>query len=95
MTVRHFTDLAAVPASELRAMLNDAVSRKARLEAGERTKPFEGNRLSSDPVRYARNAALSAAARELAIGDPSVGWVHAAFQLMDRLAQPRAPLLRR
>jgi lysophospholipase len=56
------------------------------------TKPFEGNRLSSDPVRYARNAALSAAARELAIGDPSVGWIRAAFQLMDRLAQPRAPL---
>ncbi|MGX1789773.1 alpha/beta fold hydrolase [Bosea sp. NPDC055332] len=56
------------------------------------TKPFEGNRLSSDPARYARNAALSAAARELAIGDPSVGWIHAAFQLMDRLAQPRAPL---
>lgn len=56
------------------------------------TKPFEGNRLSSDPVRYARNAALSAAARDLAIGDPSVGWIHAAFQLMDRLAQPRAPL---
>lgn len=56
------------------------------------TKPFEGNRLSCDPVRYARNAALSAAARELAIGDPSVGWVRAAFQLMDRLAQPRAPL---
>lgn len=56
------------------------------------TKPFDGNRLSSDPARYARNAALSAAARELAIGDPSVAWVHAAFQLMDRLAQPRAPL---
>ncbi|HEV7325804.1 MAG TPA: alpha/beta hydrolase [Bosea sp. (in: a-proteobacteria)] len=56
------------------------------------TKPFEGNRLSSDPARYARNAALSAAARELAIGDPSVGWIRAAFQLMDRLAQPRAPL---
>lgn len=56
------------------------------------TKPFEGNRLSSDPVRYARNAALSAAARDLAIGDPSVGWIYAAFQLMDRLAQPRAPL---
>jgi len=55
------------------------------------TKPFEANRLSADPVRYARNSALSAAARELAIGDPSIGWVHAAFQLMDRLHQPRAP----
>lgn len=56
------------------------------------TKPFEGNRLTGDPVRYARNAALSAAARALAIGDPSVGWIRAAFQLMDRLAAPRAPL---
>ena len=54
------------------------------------TKPFDGNRLTSDPVRYARNSALSAAAYDLAIGDPSVGWVHAAFQLMDRLAQPSA-----
>jgi len=56
------------------------------------TKPFDGNRLTSDPVRYARNSALSAAARELAIGDPSIGWIRAAFQLMDRLKQPRAPL---
>ncbi|MGW9333112.1 alpha/beta fold hydrolase [Bosea sp. NPDC055594] len=56
------------------------------------TKPFEGNRLTGDPVRYARNAALSAAARELAIGDPSVGWIRTAFELMDRLAAPRAPL---
>lgn len=56
------------------------------------TKPFEGNRLTGDPVRYARNAALTAAARELAIGDPSVGWIRAAFELMDRLAAPRAAL---
>lgn len=56
------------------------------------TKPFEGNRLTGDPVRYARNAALAAAARELAIGDPSIAWVRVAFQLMDRLATPRAPL---
>ncbi len=56
------------------------------------TKPFDGNRLTGDPVRYARNAALSAAARELAIGDPSVGWIRAAFELMDRLSAPRAAL---
>ncbi|WP_066477079.1 alpha/beta hydrolase [Bosea sp. WAO] len=56
------------------------------------TKPFEGNRLTGDPVRYARNASLTAAARELAIGDPSIGWIRAAFQLMDRLAAPRAAL---
>ena len=56
------------------------------------TKPFQGNRLTNDPVRYARNAALSAAARHLSIGDPTVGWVRTAFQLMNRLAAPSAPL---
>lgn len=56
------------------------------------TKPFQGNRLTNDPVRYARNAALSAAARHLSIGDPTVGWVRTAFQLMNRLASPSAPL---
>lgn len=56
------------------------------------TKPFEGNRLTSDPARYARNAALSAAARDLSIGDPTIGWVRAAFQLMARLSAPAAAL---
>jgi lysophospholipase len=55
------------------------------------TKPFEGNRLTGDPVRYARNSALSAAATELAIGDPSVAWVRTAFRLMRRLNEPGAP----
>ncbi|WP_262328922.1 alpha/beta hydrolase [Bosea sp. BH3] len=56
------------------------------------TKPFEGNRLTSDPARYARNAALSAAARHLSIGDPTIGWVRAAFRLMARLSTPSAAL---
>lgn len=55
------------------------------------TKPFEGNRLTGDPVRYARNSALSQAAVELAVGDPSVAWVRTAFRLMRRLAEPNAP----
>lgn len=54
------------------------------------TKPFEGNRLTSDPVRYARNSALSAAARHLSIGDPTIAWVRTAFRLMGRLAAPNA-----
>lgn len=56
------------------------------------TKPFEGNRLTGDPVRYARNSALSAAARELAIGDPTIAWVRTAFQLMARLNAPSAAI---
>lgn len=54
------------------------------------TKPFEGNRLTSDPRRYARNSALSSAAAHLSIGDPTIGWVHTAFQLMARLNAPHA-----
>ncbi|MFM9975758.1 MAG: alpha/beta fold hydrolase, partial [Beijerinckiaceae bacterium] len=56
------------------------------------TMPFEGNRLTSDPRRYARNAAVSAAAPHLAIGAPTVAWMRAAFKLMDRLSNPSAPL---
>ncbi len=44
------------------------------------TKPFAGNRLSTDPVRYARNAA---AAREVgagAVGDPTIAWLASAFR---------------
>ncbi len=54
------------------------------------TKPFDGNRLTGDPERYARNSALSAAARHLSIGDPTIAWVRTAFQLMGRLASPHA-----
>jgi lysophospholipase len=54
------------------------------------TKPFDGNRLTSDPVRYARNSALSAQARHLSIGDPTIAWVRTAFRLMGRLSAPNA-----
>jgi lysophospholipase len=56
------------------------------------TKPFEGNRLTADPVRYARNSALSAQARHLSIGDPTIAWVRTAFRLMARLNAPSAAL---
>ena len=56
------------------------------------TSSFPNNKLTSDPVRYARNAALSAAARDLSIGDPTIAWVRTAFRLIARLATPSAPL---
>ncbi len=56
------------------------------------TKPFAGNRLTSDPVRYARNSRLSAQARHLSIGDPTIAWVRNAFRLMARLNAPSAAL---
>ena len=44
--IRHFTDLSGVSAEVLRAMLSDAAQRKARLKAGERSKPLEGKVLA-------------------------------------------------
>jgi lysophospholipase len=61
--------------------------------------PFEGNKLTTDPVRFARNADIVRAAPSLLIGDPTIGWVNAAFRLMNRFDAPeyarqiRTPIL--
>src|SRR5712692_1706916 len=39
-------------------------------------RPFAGNLLTSDPVRYARNIAVLEAEPALAIGSPTVGWAN-------------------
>ncbi len=46
------------------------------------TRPFAGNLLTSDPVRYARNAAILEAEPKLALGRPTVAWADAAFRAM-------------
>lgn len=52
---------------------------------------FDGNPLTSDLARYRRNAGVVAAAPSLAIGAPTVGWMNAAFRLMDQFADPEYP----
>ncbi|MGA8170252.1 MAG: alpha/beta hydrolase [Methylocystis sp.] len=49
---------------------------------------FEGNILTSDPARLARNAAVLAEAPRLGIGDPTIGWTNAAFRQMRRFTEP-------
>jgi lysophospholipase len=49
---------------------------------------FEGNRLSSDPVRYEQIRALIRTNPDLSVGDPTIGWVEAAFRAMARFAEP-------
>jgi lysophospholipase len=49
---------------------------------------FAGNRLTSDPARLARNADVLRQEPDLAVGDPTVGWVNAAFRLMKQFAAP-------
>ncbi len=56
-------------------------------ETSAMTRPFAGNVLTSDPARYARNAELATAFPDLAIGDPTVGWVAAAFRQIDAFAE--------
>ncbi len=83
----------------LSAMWLDRFGVPARRGAYAADPPFAGNRLSSDPVRYARNVGISRAHPELDVGVPTVGWIRAAFDVMDRLAEPataraiRQPLL--
>jgi lysophospholipase len=48
---------------------------------------FDGNILTSDPARLARNAAVLAKAPRLAIGDPTIGWTNAAFRQMNRFRE--------
>jgi len=61
------------------------------------TQPFAGNILTSDPVRYARTAAVLEAEPDLVVGGPTIAWVDSAFRVMkdfneigypDRIRQP-------
>ena len=57
----------------------------------DQTKPFLGNPVTSDPVRYARNAAVLETEPALGIGAPTIGWADAAFRTMDDFADPAYP----
>ena len=88
--------LASVPfpaAAKLLATTLDLVGLGGRFipgggEACLSTKPFDGNRLTSDRARYERNAAIVHEVPSLGLGDPTVGWVCAAFRAMDAFADP-------
>src|SRR6476661_3375793 len=54
-------------------------------------RPFGGNLLTSDPVRYARNVAVLEAEPSLAIGWPTVAWADAAFRVMREMSEPGYP----
>ncbi len=55
------------------------------------SRPFVGNILTSDPVRYARNAAILEAEPALALGAPTVAWTDAAFRAMRQLREHSYP----
>jgi lysophospholipase len=59
--------------------------------AATETRPFATNIVTSDPVRYARNAAVLEAEPMLAIGRPTVAWVDAAFRAMRTMSERSYP----
>ncbi|WP_158808702.1 alpha/beta fold hydrolase [Beijerinckia sp. L45] len=50
---------------------------------------FDGNPLTSDPQRYSRTSVTIETSPNLAVGAPTIGWLHAAFRLMNRFQNPR------
>jgi lysophospholipase len=52
---------------------------------------FAGNSLTTDPQRYARNAAIVAQDPTLGIGSPTVAWLDAAFATMVEFRSPDYP----
>ncbi len=57
-------------------------------DRSEETIAFEGNHLTSDRERWARNKAVLDIAPELGLGSPTIGWVRAAYRAMERLSSP-------
>ncbi len=55
---------------------------------GEKSRTFEGNVLTGDEARFRRTHALIDRQPDLALGNPTFGWVKAAFESMDRLRRP-------
>lgn len=50
-------------------------------------RPFVGNVLTSDPVRYARNAAILEAEPALGVAAPTYAWADSAFKIMSDFSQ--------
>ncbi len=50
---------------------------------------FDGNPLTSDEARYARVSAVMQALPQFVVGAPTIGWLHSAFQVMNRFRHPR------
>jgi len=61
-------------------------------DASLEAEPFEGNTLTSDPERYARNRMVVEAAPRLGLGSPTVAWLRAALRSIAQLTEPDYPL---
>jgi lysophospholipase len=60
-------------------------------DASTEAEPFEGNVLTSDRERYARNAMVVEAAPHLGLGGPTVRWLRAALRSIAHVSSPDYP----
>lgn len=61
---------------------------KGGTDDGEEPRAYEGNALTSDRDRFARNRALIEAVPNLRLGSATIGWLHAAYRSMAMLNDP-------
>ncbi len=54
----------------------------------QESRPFIGNKLTSDPVRFNRSKQFAKDHPDLTIGGPTAGWLFAAIKAMERLEDP-------
>ena len=54
-------------------------------------RPFLGNPITSDLIRYERTAAIVQTNPDLALGSPTIGWTYGAYRLVDAFADPTYP----
>jgi|SRR6185437_490812 len=96
---RRLLGLAGAMAHTLRLMGRGSSYVPTGASGASGTEGFIGNVLTSDPVRYARNAAVLETEPELGLGAPTVAWADSALQVMKQLQEPdyaghlRQPLL--
>lgn len=89
----HFAEqaLAQPTIKAMSAMLRYSGFGKTYMVGGKRPReiqPFIGNKLTTDPERYKRNAELFETHPHLGLGGPTATWVNAACRAMDTVRHP-------
>jgi lysophospholipase len=88
---RKFSGLAAPTARLLRLFGRGSAYVPTGKPAMTGTETFINNVLTSDPVRYARNAAVLEEEPALGLGSPTIAWADSALRLMNKFAMPNYP----
>jgi lysophospholipase len=76
----------AGPLARLLRMLGRGGTSATASGGSEANENFAGNNLTSDPVRFARNAAILAEEPALGLGPPTIAWADSVLRVLKRFA---------